>query len=219
MDDEKKTELVRAGRSKPQTTLKVQPKTSAAHLFTRITTSPFYTESNGQRALVLASSKRGDSAIYVREKDAIDYANGHGLIRNAIEQFRGTALPKLYDMILDKLCECHFKDKTVKFRACELSRLTGNTEKHADRIKKRFVEAAHILYEWSFRVKTSTKKIDFRMMERIEETRGGFILYMTDSAMEIFSTAPKSFTTQSFTNSKTKTNAHTVWGDGSKISQ
>ena len=190
--DDNKNKTVRGNRSKPQTSLKVQPKASYAHLFTQIKTSPFYTESNGQKAIVLAQCMNGDSMIWTNQKSKSEfYENGRGILTQAIEQYRGTALPKLYDMITDKLYESHFKEKALKFRASELSRLTGNTEKHADRIKKRFVEAAHILYEFSFTTKTPEKRIDFRMIQEVQETRGGFIVIMTDRAMELFERMPK----------------------------
>lgn len=190
--DDNKPKTVRGNRSKPQTSLKVQPKAPYAHLFTQIRTSPFYTESNGQRAIVLAQCQNGDSKIWTNQKSKSEfYESGRGILTQAIEQYRGTALPKLYDMITDKLYESHFKEKTLKFRASELSRLTGNRENHADRIKKRFVEAAHILYEFSFTTKTPEKRIDFRMIQEVQETRGGFVILMTDRAMELFERMPK----------------------------
>lgn len=190
--DDNKPKTVRGNRSKPQTSLKVQPKAPYAHLFGQVRTSPFYTESNGQRAFVLAQCQNGESKIWTTTKSKSDfYESGRGLLTQAIEQYRGTALPKLYDMITDKLYESHFKEKTLKFRASELSRLTGNRENHADRIKKRFVEAAHILYEFSFTTKTPEKRIDFRMIQEVQETRGGFVILMTDRAMELFERMPK----------------------------
>jgi len=190
--DDNKPKTVRGNRSKPQTSLKVQPKASYAHLFGQVRTSPFYTESNGQRAMVFAQCQNGESKIWTTQKSQSDFfESGRGLLTKAIEQYRGTALPKLYDMITDKLYECHFKEKTLKFRASELSRLTGIRENHADRIKKRFIEAAHILYEFSFTTKTPEKRIDFRMIQEVQETRGGFVILMTDRAMELFERMPK----------------------------
>ena len=187
MNDEQ-NKPVRGSRSKPSTTLKVQPKTSCAHLITKISINPFYTDENGQKTMMLlAKSVEGSSKIYSQQKHVTEFfERGRGILAQAIEQYKGTALPKLYDMIADKLYECHFNEKRLLFRACELARLTDNKD-NAKRVKKRFVEAAHILYEFNFTAVNNDKRIDFRLLEAIEETRGGFICHVTDHAMELFS--------------------------------
>jgi hypothetical protein len=115
------------------------------------------------------------------------YDTGHGLLQEAIDRYKGTALPKLYDMIADRLYETKFAQKSLTFKGSELCRMTGNVGTNAKRVKDRFVEAAHILFEFHFIHKMHSQRTDFRMIESITETRGGFVIHMTDTAMELFS--------------------------------
>jgi hypothetical protein len=94
-------------------------------------------------------------------------------------------------MIADRLYETKFAQKSLTFKGSELCRMTGNVGTNAKRVKDRFVEAAHILYEFSFTTKTPEKRIDFRMIQEVQETRGGFVILMTDRAMELFERMPK----------------------------
>lgn len=182
---------VRGARSKPSTTLRAQPRGPYAHLFSHIETSPFYTEPSGQRAMVLAECQDGESKIFTTKEDRTHYYEQfQDLLADAIEKYRGTAVPKLYDMIADKLCESCFAEKELKFRACELARLTGNAD-NPGRIKKRFVTAARILFEFWLTTNTQGKRIDFRLFQEVQETRGGFTVVMTDRAMELLERMPK----------------------------
>lgn len=198
------------GRHTRETTLKTAPVVSFAHLFRNvrgkkeleaeiIIMSPLqylegkqWTIDVDSIDLARCKDEKSPSKIYITTSDLNEFSEiTESTFTTILDRYKGTSMPKLYDMLTDKLYETKFKEKLLVFKTSELAKLTDQSIKHADRIKERYLRAAQLLWAQTIVVKTPKKEIQFKLFQGVEKDsiNGGFAVCMTDYAMDIFSHA------------------------------
>lgn len=172
--------------------LAIQAKPPFSHKFTQLGPAVKITTETGQLKLVWGcKTESANSEIYVKDAGIADYHKEYGGIYEFnLESFRRTAVPKLYDMIMDKLYLSNFSP-IVTFTSKEICDLTG--AENQDRVMKRYLEAARLLRYFNGVWDTKLARIHMTLFSGLVESKigGGFAISIDNIFLEYLKRAPK----------------------------